>query len=321
MNLQMYSFDRQPNGALALANALVIGYGSIGARHARVLCELGCNTAVVSHRVVQYPLVFNSIQQALDEHAPEYVVIANATDQHYRSLGILAQLDYRGTVLVEKPIFDHVLSLPPHSFRQAGVAYNLRFHPILQDLKNLLQGETILTAQAYAGQYLPDWRPGTDYRSSYSADLTRGGGVLRDLSHELDYLGWLLGSCHRVAALGGHVSRLEISSDDAFSMLLSTTRCPIVSVQLNYLDRTARRVLVVNTADHTFEADLIRGTLTVDRETTRIDIDRDTTYRSMHNKLLRGSTEDVCSLDEGLATLRLVEAATHAASRLEWINL
>lgn len=304
-----------------MANALVIGYGSIGARHARILCELGCNTGVVSHRAVQYPLVFNSIQQALGDHAPEYVVIANATDQHHGSLEILARLGYGGTVLVEKPIFGQVLSLPTHSFRQAGVAYNLRFHPILQDLKSLMQGETILTAQACAGQYLPDWRPGTDYRTSYSADVTRGGGVLRDLSHELDYLGWLLGSCHRVAALGGHLSPLEISSDDAFSMLLSTTRCPIVSVQLNYLDRTGRRVLVVNTADHTFEADLVRGTLTVDREITRVDIDRDATYRSMHDKLLCGSTEDICSLDEGLATLRLVEAATHAASRLEWINL
>ena len=321
MSLQMYSADRQSNGALALTNALVIGYGSIGARHARILCELGCNTAVVSHRVVQYPLVFNSIQRALDDHAPEYVVIANATDLHYKSLELLAQLDYRGTVLVEKPIFGHILSLPSHSFRQAGVAYNLRFHPILQDLKNLLRGETILTAQAYAGQYLPDWRPGTDYRSSYSADVARGGGVLRDLSHELDYLCWLLGSCHRVAAIGGHVSPLEISSDDAFSMLLSTIRCPIVSVQLNYLDRHARRVLVVNTADHTFEADLVRGTLTVDGNVTSVALDRDTTYRAMHGKLLCGFSEDVCSLDDGLATVRLVEAATHAARQLEWVNL
>lgn len=304
-----------------MTNALVIGYGSIGSRHARVLSELGCNTAVVSQRVIQFPLIFKSIQQALDEHSPEYVVIANATDQHYGSLEILAQLDYRGTVLIEKPIFGHVLSLPTHSFRRAGVAYNLRFHPILQELKSLLQGETILMTQIYAGQYLPDWRPGTDYRSSYSADVTRGGGVLRDLSHELDYLCWLFGPCCRVAALGGHVSPLEINSDDAFSMLFSTTRCPIVSVQLNYLDRNARRTIVVNTADYTFEADLVRGSLTVDRAITQVDVDRDTTYRSMHDTLLRGSTEDVCSFDEGLATLRLIEAATHAARQLEWINL
>jgi predicted dehydrogenase len=302
-------------------SALVVGYGSIGARHARILGELGCHTAVVSQRDVPFPLVFKSIQHALDQHIPGYVVIANATDQHYTCLETIAGLGYRGKVLVEKPIFDALQPVPAHSFSQVGVAYNLRFHPIIQMLKSVLKGETVITVQAYVGQYLPDWRPGTDYRSSYSADSARGGGVLRDLSHELDYLGWLFGPCLRVAALGGHMSSLEINSDDTFSMLLSTARCPIVSVQLNYLDRNARRVIVVSTNNHTYEADLIRETFTVDREITTVPIDRDGTYRTMHDSVLRGAVEDVCSVDEGLATLRLIDAATLAARQLEWINL
>jgi predicted dehydrogenase len=304
-----------------MSSALVIGYGSIGARHARILGELGCQTAVLSQRDVPFPLVFKNIQQALDQHVPGYVVIANATDQHYRSLETIAGLGYRGKVLVEKPIFESLQPVPAHSFSHAGVAYNLRLHPIIQKLKSLLKDEKVISVQAYVGQYLPDWRPGTDYRSSYSADSARGGGVLRDLSHELDYLGWLFGPCLRVAALGGHMSSLEINSDDTFSMLLSTTRCPIVSVQLNYLDRNARRVIVVNTNNHTFEADLIRGTFTLDREITTVAIDRDGTYRTMHDAMLRGAAEDVCSLDEGLATLQLINAATLADRQLEWINL
>lgn len=303
-----------------MASALVIGYGSIGARHARILGSLGCNTAVVSQRAVRFPQVFQDIRQALSEHAPDYVVIANATDQHRASLETLAHLDFQGIVLVEKPLFDHFFALPSHRFRCAAVAYNLRFHPLLQEMREVLCGETILMAQAYAGQYLPDWRPGMDYRTTYSADATRGGGVLRDLSHELDYLGWLLGPVLSVAALGGHVSTLEISSDDAFAMLFTTARCPIVSLQLNYLDRNVRRVLVVNTADHTFEADFVRGTFTVDGTVNQIVVDRDSTYRSMHVALLEGNAQSLCSLDEGLATLRLVETASTAASQGEWIK-
>jgi predicted dehydrogenase len=80
-------------------------------------------------------------------------------------------------------------------------------------------------------------------------------------------------------------------------------------------------VIVVNTNTHTFEADLIRGTFTVDREISTVDIDRDGTYRAMHDAMLGGAVEDVCSLDEGLSTLRLIDAATLAARQLEWINL
>ena len=36
-----------------MTKALVIGYGSIGSRHARLLDELGCEVGVVSQRVLK----------------------------------------------------------------------------------------------------------------------------------------------------------------------------------------------------------------------------------------------------------------------------
>ena len=35
-----------------------------------------------------------------------------------------------------------------------------------------------LTLRAEVGQYLPDWRPGTDYRTGVSASRDQGGGAL-----------------------------------------------------------------------------------------------------------------------------------------------
>ena len=149
-----------------LQRALVIGYGSIGARHARLLEEIHCHTAVVSKREVDFPLSYIELTEALTVERPEYVVIANATNQHYETLQSLAALGYTGTVLVEKPLFGNEIKLPSLPFRNTFVAYNLRFHPIIQRLKTLLEGEEVLSVQAYVGQYLPDWRPTTDYRSS-----------------------------------------------------------------------------------------------------------------------------------------------------------
>ena len=144
--------------------------------------------------------------------------------------------------------------------------------------------------------------------------------MIRDLSHELDYLTWMLGKWARVSALGGHFSSLEITSDDIFALMLDTLSCPIVMLQLNYLDRLARRFVIINTANHTIEADLIKGTIMIDRDIESFTIERDDTYRSMHEAILSDSTGILCSLDEGVETLRLIAAAELAAKRGEWVE-
>ena len=301
-------------------NVTVIGYGSIGARHARILTALGCRTTVVSRREVDFPIAYRDLGAALEAEAPGCVVIANETSQHHGTLAELSRLGFKGTVLIEKPLFHQYAEVPANAFKAVFVAYNLRFHPIIRRIKALLEGEQILSAQVYVGQYLPDWRPNSDYRTCYSASAARGGGVLRDLSHELDYLCWLLGGWQRVSAIGGHFSPLEISSDDIFMLLLAAQRCPAVTVQLNYLDRVGRRFMIINTAQHTIEADLGKGVVRLDSESESISVERDQTYREMHEAILTGNTDALCSLEEGLEALRLIAAAESAANNGTWIN-
>jgi predicted dehydrogenase len=300
--------------------ALVVGYGSIGARHARLLTDLGCDVAVVSARAIDFPRVYGVLRMALETHRPDYVIIANSTDLHHQTLTELIGLGYLGTVLVEKPMFAHVAPLPAPPLCTIFVAYNLRFHPIIRSLRAMLESQRILSVDAYVGQYLPDWRPDRNYRTSYSAEATKGGGVLRDLSHELDYLTWILGGWRRVSALGGKLSSLQIDSADVFAILLSTPACSVVTVQLNYVDRRGRRTVIVNTDECSMEADLISGTLTVDRNTEAFNVERDDTYRMMHAAVLAGDTQMLCTVEEGLRTMKLIEASERAAARGEWVT-
>jgi predicted dehydrogenase len=300
--------------------ALVMGFGSIGMRHARILAELGCDVAVLSRRAVDHPKRFSELDKALSSHAPDYVVIANATHEHHDALERLAAAGYRGNVLVEKPLFDHVRPVPSNSFQRVSVAYNLRFHPLIRRVQELLDQRRIISAQAYAGQYLPEWRPSTNYRMSYSADEQRGGGVLRDLSHELDYITWMMGGWTGVSARGGHFSSLEISSDDVFALLMSTQRCPIVSVQMNYLDRKGRREVVVNCDDTTIAVDLVRSEIQVGRHVETIEVPRDASYRLMHQALLAGDFGTACSLPDAIDTMSLIEAATVSAQQNLWVT-
>jgi len=301
--------------------ALVIGYGSIGSRHARLLNDLGCDTAVHSARSMDFPLVYPNLQEAIHRHDPDYVVIANATEKHRASLVELAEYGYTGRVLVEKPLLQTGQKMPANRFSEIWVGYNLRFHPVLGKVRELLADEKLISVQAYAGQYLPHWRPGTDYRQSYSARRAEGGGVLRDLSHELDYLGALFGGWQRVTALGGHFSSLDIDSDDVFSLLWETTECPIVSLQMNYLDRPGQRYFVVQTTAHTIVADFRDGTVRLGGELVgQYEVARDQTYTDMHRLIMSGQPHGACTLAAGLETMGLIEAAENAAQQGVWIR-
>ena len=71
-----------------------------------------------------------------------------------------------------------------------------------------------------AGNDLRRWRPDTDYKSSVSASARLGGGVLRELSHELDYLMWIFGKPVWVSAHLSIVSDLGLQVEDTAHLLL-----------------------------------------------------------------------------------------------------
>ena len=300
-----------------MIKALVIGYGSIGRRHARILAELGCEVAVVSRRALENIKHFANITAAVENVRPDYVVIANETSAHPATVDALAAAGFRGKLLIEKPLGG---AIPRHNFAMCAVAYNLRFHPALMDLAAALASETILAMQVYCGQYLPDWRPGTDYEKSYSADPKRGGGVLRDLSHELDYVLWLGGAWRRAAAIGGRFGELEIATDDCWALLLELERCRCATVQINYLDRPGRRQIVVNTRAHSFAVDFGQMVLMRDGEVQQFTVDRDDTYRAQHRAMLAGDASYLCGLTEGEDVMSLIAASERAARNGAWVS-
>jgi len=301
-----------------LKECLVIGYGSIGTRHARILKDLGHPVSIVTKRKCDEFEVFSNISTALKTRSFDYAVVCNKTSDHYKAVCDLGENEFKGTLLIEKPAFerssyDLKLSLI------AYVAYNFRFHPIIQKIYNLVQNNTIYSMHVYCGQYLPTWRKG-DYRKCYSASKNYGGGVLRDLSHELDYINWITGGWQKITATGGKVSSLEIKSDDLFCVLMETKKCPGVSLQINYLDLEPRREIILNGEGFSLKADLVKGTLTIGNDTELYDLDQDYTYSRQHEAALNNHGEYLCSFDQGIEILKLIEAIEVSSQKKIWIE-
>jgi len=302
---------------------LVVGFGSIGARHSNILREMEHDVHVVTQQSeIGFP-VFVCIGDALESESFEYVVIANKTSDHYDILAQLVKKGFQGKILVEKPVFEHFAKeTSEFSNLKLFVGYNLRFHPLISNLKDLLKKQSIISTAIYFGQYLPNWRPNRDYRESYSAKKSEGGGVLRDLSHEMDYLLWIFGDWQRLTALGGHLSELEVETEDVVSAMLETRNCPILNLHINYLDRPPRREIIVNTKSQTVNVDLIRGTLQMNSTKTHHQVERNYTYKEQHLAILKGEMARLCTLNHGLKVLKMIEAIEVAiySQERKWIS-
>ena len=281
-----------------MKTALIIGYGSAGKRHATILANLGLEVSIVSKHAKPSYQHFSTLRDACLSGTFDYYIISNNTNEHGETLDYLndhVQAD--AVLLVEKPLLS---SKKKKILSRTFVGYNLRFQPVISALLEELNGQKIYSAQVYAGQYLPDWRPQNDYAKSYSAKKNNGGGVLFDLSHEFDYVHWLLGKFSNPKVIVGKFSNLEIDCEDTSSVLLSTTRCPCVTITVNYTDRVKSRRIAIQTDQKSIKVDVVQSTIDVNGYARNIPGPPEVSYVAMHKALIAGDYSKVCTADEAL---------------------
>lgn len=335
-----------------MERVLIVGYGSIGQRHLRIVREslpqadLRILRRSDSKAVEGTDGCFASLDQAL-AFKPQAAIIASPSPFHIDTALALGRQGCH--LLVEKPLSDRMERVPLllAAAREHGivlqVGYNLRFQPSLRDFRQQAQSGRIgriLSIRGEAGQHLEGWRPGTDYRMGVSARYELGGGVLLELSHELDYLRWIFGEAQWVSAWTGHQSSLEIDVEDTAHLLLGMAgngqsigaSAPVVALTLDFLRRdTVRRCTAVGETG-SLVWDGVLGTVqlyTPDggyEPVSQHPPVRDQTYREQWQHFLdcvRQGTSPLVSGYDGLAVLKLIQAARHSAATdctRVWIN-
>ena len=294
------------------SQALVIGYGSIGRRHAYILNSMDAvNSVTVLSSQTELPFKTITSLEDIPSLDPDYIVIASITALHYEHLVFIENNLQGKKILVEKPLFDSKYDLEIKN-NLVFVGYNLRFHPILQKISRFVSGRNLWSIQIFCGSYLPDWRPGMDYRNTSSAKKKYGGGVLLDLSHELDYAQMLAGSLSVEHAICKKVSDLMIDTDDLLLFSGKTSLGAYVQISLNYFTRKPMRQIFIDGEGISIHADLITNTLSVMNGEDASDfswskLEGNETYTSQHRSILNDEQPFVCSFNEGLENMSLIE--------------
>ncbi len=239
----------------------MVGCGSIGRRHARNLKSLGvrqlgfCDTSPEALKQCREELngeVFGDYGEALEKFRPDMVLICTPPVYHVEEA--LGALQARAHVFIEKPLshessgIQALIAEARRRDRNVQIGYNMRFHPGLQILKELIDSGKIgrvLWLSAEVGQYLPDWRPWQHYRDSYSARHELGGGIILDGSHELDYVCWLLGRPTEVTCRAEHLSSLDVDVEDSAWIYLSFPERRRAELHLDFVQRAYTRTCKV----------------------------------------------------------------------------
>ena len=238
---------------------LIVGLGSIGKRHLRLARTLlpKADIRILRHKVHKETpdladgLLFNIEDACLFK--PQAAIIANPAPFHLSIAIALTEIGCH--LLIEKPLsistrnVNSLLERSQAKNNQVLLGYNLRFLPSLQRFRKLIKsGEIgkILSVRCDVGHYLPSWRDGVDYKEGVSARSELGGGVLLELSHELDYLRWIFGEVSWVNAWLGQQSDLEIDVEDTAHLILGigTEQTLVCSLNLDFVRRDTQRLCV-----------------------------------------------------------------------------
>jgi len=254
---------------------LIAGLGSIGERHLRNLLRLGFKDISVFRRSVRKPRtlggnefkIFTNWQSALGEK-PEAVIITNPTALH---VPFAIDAAKRGAHLfIEKPLsnsfdrVDELRDLIAQDHLVSLMGHNLRFHPCLQKVKEIVQSGKLgkpLSAKAEFGQYLPDFHPWEDYRQGYVARKELGGGALFTNTHEVDYLYWLFGPVKKVFCIARKLSDLEIDTEDTAALILEHENGILSELHLDFIQRTYSRSLQIIGSEGTLRWDFLTNSV------------------------------------------------------------
>lgn len=327
---------------------LIAGLGAIGQRHARNLRALygkeldllafrrrRLTHVVTEHlqrddsRNVESELgvtTFDELDKALAAR-PDAVFVCTPSSQHAEIAQRAANAGCH--LFIEKPVSHTMAGLD--RLRETVTSKGLvvlvgcqwRYHPCVRWLRDVIEQGTLGTlndAEIEYGEYLPDWHPYEDYRTSYAARADMGGGVVLTQIHDYDLAWWLFGPPRSVTATGGHLSELEIDVEDTVDARLEGGAVP-VSVRQSFAVRPARRAITVTGAAGSVTIDLLAARISstprlasaaafADYQRNQMFLDEARHFQAC----LAGTATPAVPLDDGIAVLRIALAVKDAVA-------
>jgi predicted dehydrogenase len=329
---------------MSVRRVLVIGVGSIGERHLRCFLQTGrvqlsfCEInpqlrATIAERYHIPPAdTFADFDSALASK-PDVAVVCTPAHLHIAMSTRLAEGGVH--LLIEKPLsisLDGVENLQ-RVIREkqivTAMAYVLRAHPLLNVMRRELQSGRFGQPVQYVvvcGQHFPHFRPA--YRDIYYNNRATGGGCIQDaLTHMVNAAEWLIGPVTKVAADAAHLVLEGVTVEDTVHAIARHGNV-LASYCINQhqAPNETSFTIICERATVRFEFHESRwrwmtGPTDTWHDESHPPMERDTIFIAQANAFLdtlEGKAPPLCTLEEGLQTLKVNLALLKAADTQTW---
>jgi len=313
---------------------IIVGLGSIGKRHVRILKSIkntsifyfpSNKTKIDNEFIKKYNIeLIYSLDECIAKN-PDFVIISNPTPFHIDFAIFFAE--NKIPIIIEKPLsyslknVNKLKKIVENNSLPFLVGFQFRHHPLYITANEIIKegrlGE-ILAFNGYVGQYLPDWRPNQEYSHTTSAIKELGGGVVFDISHEIDIAVSIMGKVHEVVSVIDKISSLKIDTEDIANIILMHENGCQSNISLNYIDRNFKWISKIIGSEGTLVWDYVNGTLELQNGSGTIinwsnpeGFERDDLFRDQFHHwfaVLKGEQPPVVSIDEAIELTKVLIA-------------
>jgi predicted dehydrogenase len=290
---------------------LIIGFGSMGRKHYEVLNKITNNVTILTkQKKINHKIITSATD--ITKLNPDYIVISCETTKHYLFIKYIEKNLKNKIILIEKPIMEKFRHLKLKN-NKYFIGYNLRFHPVILFLKKVIKRKDVNFVNLNCSSYLPHWRKNIEYSKSNSALKKKGGGLVLELSHELDYINWLFGSIKPIFKFSKKISNLKIDTDDILIIFGKIKKNININICMNFFSRYNNREIIIDGKNFSIRANILKKKVDIFWENRKkrtlrwSNFNIKKTYLDEHVAILKKKYNELCSPNEALATLKLID--------------
>jgi predicted dehydrogenase len=251
-----------------IKNVLIIGSGSIAKKHIKFLNKNNIKPIIINIKTID--IAKKKINDLIKNFNITTAIICSPASTHLKYINFFKKKKIH--FLVEKPLLtDSQLKLINKNFFKKSkltelVGYQLRYNKTLINIKKLLKSKflgKLYNVKIVCNSFLPMWRK-KKIKNSISLSKKKGGGVLLELSHEIDYMLWLFGDPDHLKAFIDKIKIFNKEVEESANLFFYYKNFNI-QLEISFNSRFEKRSILIEGKNASISADLLKNIIHINK--------------------------------------------------------
>ena len=311
---------------------LVIGTGNIALKHLTNITNKSNNKTVAVYKRFKNKLnnkfnkkgikIINNIDNIVPKTNKAIAIICSAASMHINDAENVAKKGFH--ILLEKPLtipgikIKRLLKLCKDQKLKTLVGYNMRFTNIIKSVLNIIDNNNygvIKNIEISVETDFRKWRKNLNYKKTVSFNKNLGGGVINELSHEIDYLNLLFGKPKKVTVNNkttNSYSDIETHINATFEY---AKKYPSIKMNLNMLSSQTSRYCKIYYDNSFIKVDHIKNSISIKNDKQKTlktykDTSNDSYVKELNNlvKSIKDNISSELPIEKCISTQNIINA-------------